>query len=108
MDNLQTLKLSDNFDVWRDLINKAITHVNDLYEVPSIPEKNTSWQIIATNVDPTTNKHTLQWRDIRDFLNKLGIMTNPNPDGGIDNSVGIQYPNGMTVGNYILLYPSIT
>lgn len=106
MDNLQTLKLSDNFDVWRDLINKAITHVNDLYEVPSIPEKNTSWQIIATNLDPTTNEYTLQWRDIRDFLNKLGIMTESGDDTDVEVVGDTYYPKGMTVGNYIKLYPT--
>ena len=106
MDNLQILKLSDNFDVWRDLINKAITHVNDLYEVPSIPDKNTSWQIIATNLDPQTNEYTLQWRDIRDFLNKLGIMTDSGDDSGVDVVGDTYYPKGMTVGNYIKLYPT--
>lgn len=106
MDNLQTLKLSDNFDMWRDLINKAITHVNDLYEVPSIPEKNTSWQIIATNLDPTTNEYTLQWRDIRDFLNKLGIMTESGDDTDVEVVGDTYYPKGMTVGNYIKLYPT--
>lgn len=106
MDKLQTLKLSDNFDVWRDLINETIGHVNNLYEVPAIPQSDTSWQIIATNIDPITNEYVLQWRDIRDFLSKLGITSGDMGGGGTTIPDSMVVPNGITAGNYILLYPN--
>ena len=96
MNNLEKLKLSDNFDVWRDLINKAITQVNDMETIPDMNNQTSGFLISNTLGDD--GEYTLTWVSLVDLLNDLGI----NTGGGEDTefpTIGSYLPDGLTVGS---------
>lgn len=96
MNNLQVLKLSDNFDVWRDLINKAINQVNSMELIPDMSNK-TSGFLISNELDENGD-YVLTWVSLVDLLNDLGI----NTGGGDDTefpTIGSYLPDGLTVGS---------
>ena len=96
MNNLEILKLSDNFDVWRDLINKAINHVNDMEMIPDMSNQ-TSGFLISNELNEN-GEYVLTWVSLVDLLNDLGI----NTGGGDDTefpTIGSYLPDGLTVGS---------
>ena len=96
MNNLQTLKLSDNFDVWRDLINKSIVAVNSLVTVP-LSSSNQIGFVLSNSYNPNTSETTIFWKDMNVILKELGINTGGS--GGTDTEVeGTHFPTGLTVG----------
>ena len=110
MNNLQTLKLSDNFDVWRDLINKSIVTVNSLVTVP-LSSSNQIGFVLSNSYNPDTSETTIFWKDMNVILKELGINTGGS--GGTDTEVeGTHFPTGLTVGlddtntSYVKLLPT--
>ena len=80
MDNLQTLKLSDNFNVWRDLINKAIATVNNLVIVPESNDEQTGF-ILSNTYDTHSKKTTIFWKDIKSILKEYGLNIGGGGEG---------------------------
>lgn len=78
MNNLQILKLTDNFDIWRDIINKAINQVNDMELIPDMSNKTSGYLI--SNVLNENGEYTLKWVNLVDLLNDLGINTGGGDD----------------------------
>lgn len=96
MNNLQILKLTDNFDIWRDIINKAINQVNDMELIPDMSNKTSGYLI--SNVLNENGEYTLKWVNLVDLLNDLGI----NTGGGDDTefpTIGSYLPDGVTIGS---------
>ena len=96
MNNLEILKLSDNFDVWRDLINKAISQVNDMETIPDMSNQ-TSGFLISNKLNEN-GEYVLTWVNLVELLNDLGINTGGGDDTDFP-TIGSYLPDGLTVGS---------
>ena len=96
MNNLEILKLSDNFNVWRDLINKAISQVNDMETIPDMSNQ-TSGFLISNKLNEN-GEYVLTWVNLVELLNDLGINTGGGDDTDFP-TIGSYLPDGLTVGS---------
>ena len=81
---IERIELNDNFDKWRDKINKMISTVRSVEEYPDQTGKE-GWVL-------STNGTNVEWISKQEILDEFGINA-----GDGETTV---FPSGITVGNF--------